>query len=85
MFYEIRPETELLGDPPLLDIVSASEFLSFAVRVGLPSKSLVRDTLKIESVGILGVDSSKPPYTISCFSCIHEQCLKRCMLSKEAH
>lgn len=77
MFSDIRPLTELEVEPLLLEPVSPSEFLSLAVRVGLDSKSLVRDTLKIESVGMFGVESSNPPYTISCLSCIQEQCLKR--------
>jgi hypothetical protein len=64
----------------LLEVASLSKVLSFIVSDVLISNSLGNATLKIESVGTLGVDSSKPPYIISCLSCSQHPCLNLCML-----
>ena len=49
--------TELTEEVLLFDEVSKSRFLSLAVREGLVSNNLESETLKIESVGMFGVDS----------------------------
>ena len=49
--------TELTEELLLLDVVSISRALSLDEREGFTSNSLGRDTLKIKSVGILGVES----------------------------
>ena len=49
--------TELTEEVLLLEAVSNYKFLSLAVREGLVSNSFESETLKMESVGILGVDS----------------------------
>jgi hypothetical protein len=52
---------ELTEEELPVDEVSKSTVFSLAVRMGLISKSLGRETLKMESVGMFGVDSSNPP------------------------
>lgn len=52
-----RSLTELIDELLLFDAVSDRTVFSFAVRDGLVSNNLPKETLKMESVGILGVDS----------------------------
>jgi hypothetical protein len=55
------PVVELIEEVLLVDRFSMSRLRSLAVREGLMLNIIGRLTLKIESVGMLGVDSSKPP------------------------
>lgn len=52
---------EVTDEVLLLEEVSKSASLSLLVSEGLVSNNFCRPTLKIESVGMLGVESSKPP------------------------
>lgn len=53
--------TELTEEPLLVMVLSKSMFLNLEVSEGLGSNSLAKDTLKMESVGTLGVERSNPP------------------------
>ena len=61
MALSTRLGIELTEEELPVDEVSKSTVFSLAVRMGLISKSLGRETLKMESVGMFGVDSSIPP------------------------
>ena len=60
--------TELTEEVLLFDAVSKSRFFNLEVSEALLSNNFPNETLKMESVGTLGVERSNPPYIISCLS-----------------